>query len=81
MDNFLRVTPGAIPEVLIRAALGSIGGLAIVPVQDLLSLGSEARLNTPGTATGNWSWRVAPGVLTPELAAQFARLNGIFGRG
>jgi 4-alpha-glucanotransferase len=75
------VTPGAMPDALIRAALGSIGGLAIVPVQDLLSLGSDARLNTPGTATGNWSWRVAPGALTPELAAHFARLNGIFGRG
>jgi 4-alpha-glucanotransferase len=81
VDYFLRVTPGAMPDALIRAALGSIGGLAIVPVQDLLSLGCEARLNTPGTATGNWSWRVAPGALTPELAAHFSRLNGIFGRG
>ena len=81
VDFFLRVTPGAMPDALIRAALGSIGGLAIVPVQDLLSLGCEARLNTPGTATGNWSWRVAPGALTPELAAHFLRLNGIFGRG
>jgi 4-alpha-glucanotransferase len=49
-------------------------------VQDLLSLGAEARLNTPGTATGNWSWRVGSGALTPELAGQFAHLNGIFGR-
>jgi 4-alpha-glucanotransferase len=81
VDYFLRLTPGAMPDALIRAALGSIGGLAIVPVQDLLSLGCEARLNTPGIATGNWSWRVVPGALTPELAAHFSRLNGIFGRG
>ena len=80
VDYFLRLTPGAMPEALIRCALGSIGGLAIVPVQDLLSLGAEARLNTPGTATGNWSWRVGSGALTPELAGEFARLNGIFGR-
>ncbi len=76
----LRPTPGAMPDVLIRAALGSVGGLAVVPAQDLLSLGSEARLNTPGTATGNWSWRLPLGALTPDLAGHFARLNGIYGR-
>jgi 4-alpha-glucanotransferase len=80
VDYFLRLTPGAMPDALIRAALGSVGTLAIVPVQDLLSMGSEARLNTPGTATGNWSWRVPPGALTPDLAGRFAHLNGIFGR-
>ncbi|HVW70963.1 MAG TPA: 4-alpha-glucanotransferase [Steroidobacteraceae bacterium] len=81
VDDFLRLTPGSMPDALIRAALGSVGGLAIVPVQDLLSLGSEARLNTPGTAAGNWSWRLAPGALTGELAGHFRHLNGIYNRG
>src|SRR5712691_10221860 len=42
---------------LIRLALGSRAGLAVVPAQDVLGLGSEARMNTPGHASGNWSWR------------------------
>ena len=81
VDFFLRLTPGSMPDALIRTALGSVGGLAVIPAQDVLSLGSEARLNTPGTAVGNWSWRLGPGALTPELAQHYARLNGIYGRG
>jgi|SRR5579872_5151203 len=80
VDFFLRLTPGAMPDALIRAALGSVGRLAVVPVQDLLSLGSEARLNTPGTTQGNWSWRLPQGTLTAELASHCLHLNRIFGR-
>ncbi len=68
------------PDALIRAAMGSVGRLAILPVQDILGLGSEARLNTPGTAVGNWSWRMAPGALTPELGRRHALLNRLYGR-
>ncbi len=58
------------PErLLTRMALASRAGLAIVTMQDLLGLDSRARLNTPGTVHGNWSWRLRPGELTPELAA------------
>jgi 4-alpha-glucanotransferase len=71
----------AVPEALVRAALGSLALLAILPVQDLLGLGSAARLNTPGTAHGNWSWRVPHDALTTELARGYARLNSSFGRG
>jgi 4-alpha-glucanotransferase len=42
--------------------------LALTTVQDLLGLGSEARLNTPGTAEGNWRWRVTSGALDPAVA-------------
>jgi 4-alpha-glucanotransferase len=80
VDYFMRLTPGAMPEALIRAALGSVGGLAIIPAQDLLALGSEARLNTPGTAAGNWSWRLPHGALNDDLAHRFAELNRIYGR-
>jgi 4-alpha-glucanotransferase len=55
---------------LIELALGSRAGLAVVPAQDVLGLGSEARMNRPGRATGNWSWRLRPGELSDELAAR-----------
>jgi 4-alpha-glucanotransferase len=55
---------------LIRLALSSRARLAIVPAQDVLGLGSEARMNTPGRTAGNWSWRLEPGQLTEELAAR-----------
>jgi 4-alpha-glucanotransferase len=68
------------PDALVRAALGSVGKLAVVPVQDILALGSEARLNTPATSAGNWAWRLPPGSLTAELAERYRHLNGAFGR-
>ena len=80
VDLYVRVTPGAMPEVLNRAALGSVAQLAVIPVQDLLALGAEARMNTPGTDRGNWLWRVPPGALTAELARHCAQLNQVFGR-
>ena len=80
VDSMLRVAPGSMPEALIREALGSVGQLAIIPAQDLLGLGSEARLNTPGTARGNWRWRLPAGALTAELGRHFAHLNAMYGR-
>ena len=59
---------------LLEIAHGSRAALSIVPAQDVLGLGSEDRMNRPGTAAGNWSWRLRPGQLTDELAA---RLTGI----
>ncbi len=55
---------------LVELALSSRARLAIVPAQDLLGLGSETRLNTPGSETGNWKWRLRRGQLTDELAAR-----------
>jgi 4-alpha-glucanotransferase len=55
---------------LIELALGSRASIAVVPAQDVLGLGSDARMNRPGQATGNWSWRLRPGELTDELAAR-----------
>jgi 4-alpha-glucanotransferase len=59
---------------LMRAAERSVAETCIVPLQDVLFLGSEARMNTPGANTGNWSWRYAAESLHPDLAAQFAAL-------
>ncbi len=80
VELFLRYTPGCMPDALIREGLGSVGTLAILPVQDILGLGSEARLNTPGTAVGNWAWRMPSGALTTELARRYAMLNRMYGR-
>jgi len=80
VDSMLRAAPGTMPEALIREALGSVGQLAIIPAQDLLGLGTEARLNTPGTVRDNWRWRLPAGALTPQLARHFAQLNGMYGR-
>ncbi|MGA2645052.1 MAG: 4-alpha-glucanotransferase [Candidatus Sulfotelmatobacter sp.] len=58
----------------IRAALNSVADLALIPLQDLLGLGSEARMNTPSMDGGNWKWRLAPGQLTPEITTKLAHL-------
>lgn len=80
VDYFLRLTPGAMPDALIRATLGSVAQLAVIPVQDLLHLGSEARMNTPGTSSGNWSWKLPAGALTPDLARECLLQNKVYGR-
>jgi 4-alpha-glucanotransferase len=80
VDYFLRAGPGQMPEAMIHALVGSVAQLAVLPMQDLLGLGSEARLNTPGTVTGNWAWRLPEHSLTPELAQRCAWRNRVFGR-
>lgn len=65
---------------LIRAAQASVGHTAVYPVQDLLSLGSDARFNFPGKAAGNWSWRLDPGALNDGLAGRLRELTGTYGR-
>jgi 4-alpha-glucanotransferase len=65
---------------LVELALSSRARLTIVPAQDVLGLGSEARLNTPGHVGGNWSWRLRPGELTPELAERLRAATHAHGR-
>jgi 4-alpha-glucanotransferase len=65
---------------LIRATAASVAEMAIVPAQDLLELGPEARMNTPAVAAGNWSWRAKSGSWTPELAARLAALVDVTDR-
>jgi 4-alpha-glucanotransferase len=63
------------PWELIERALGSRARLAIVPVQDVLGLGDEARMNRPGESEGNWSWQLERGQLTDEHAARLRALT------
>ena len=73
-----RPVPGLDPHEphwsLIELAYESRAAVAIVPAQDVLGLGSEARMNTPGSDEGNWSWRLEPGQLTTEHAARLRAL-------
>jgi len=64
----------------IRAAYTSVAQTAIVPVQDILGLGSEARMNRPGASSDNWAWRLRAGALTREHATRLRRLAEISGR-
>ena len=60
--------------------LASVADTAIVPAQDLLGLGSDARMNRPGTASGNWRWRLVPGQLTDEIVRKLALLTETYDR-
>jgi 4-alpha-glucanotransferase len=64
----------------IRAAFGSVARMAIVPAQDLLGLGADARMNRPSSASGNWDWRLASGALTEDLARSLRDLTELYGR-
>ncbi len=64
----------------IRLAMMSTADTCVVPVQDYLGLGEEARLNHPSTLGSNWTWRLLPGVLTGELAEKIYRLTRISAR-
>jgi 4-alpha-glucanotransferase len=72
--------PGDPSWSLVERALSSRARLAILPAQDLLGLGSAARLNTPGRVGGNWSWRLRRGQLTPALAARLRAATEAAGR-
>jgi 4-alpha-glucanotransferase len=65
---------------LMRLALGSVARTSIVPLQDVLGLGSEARMNIPGWGTGNWSWRAAPEYLEPARAHWLGEMTELYGR-
>jgi 4-alpha-glucanotransferase len=65
---------------LIRALMVSVADTVLAPLQDVLGLGSKARMNTPATASGNWSWRCRPGVLTDDLATRLRQMVELYER-
>lgn len=80
LRGYLGNPGGDLVRSLVREAWKSVARLAIAPAQDLLALGSEARMNTPSTVGGNWSWRLAPGALDAALAWDLSRMNRLYGR-
>jgi 4-alpha-glucanotransferase len=58
----------------------SVAVLSVAQLQDVLGLGSEARMNTPASAEGNWAWRLSEGALTDALASRLRGMTAIYGR-
>ena len=61
-------------------AMGSVADLCIIPMQDYLNLGSEARINTPSTLGGNWGWRMKKGQFDKDTVKEIARVTRLYGR-
>jgi 4-alpha-glucanotransferase len=78
--EFLGTSGEEIHWDLIRSALASAADLAIIPLQDILGLGSEARMNLPGKADGNWTWRVREEMIQPEMESRLRALTETSGR-
>lgn len=78
--KYLGTDGGDINWDLIRLAFSAVSKTAILPLQDVLGLGSEARMNTPAREAGNWGWRFREGDLTPEIKARLAELTEVYGR-
>jgi 4-alpha-glucanotransferase len=77
---YLDCAPAVFVWALIRAVLASVADTAIVPLQDILELGSEARMNLPGTVGTNWKWRYLPDLLTDRVADRLAALVELYER-
>jgi len=80
ITHYLHCAPEDLPLALIKAALASVAQLAIIPLQDILGLGSEHRTNTPGTVGNNWLWRFQWQQLQAHKAQQLLVLNRRYGR-
>ena len=78
--RYLRLDGDAVQWDFIRAALASVADTAIVPLQDVLGLASEARMNQPGVPGGNWRWRLRDGQFTADLAQRLAVLAETYER-
>ena len=78
--NFKSNDDSEINWVMIRAVMASVADVAIIPLQDVLGLGSEARMNLPGKVSGNWKWRYRPGALGAELSARLRNLVALYDR-
>lgn len=78
--KYLRARGREIHWDMIRACLASSANTAIIPAQDVLGLGSESRMNTPATASGNWEWRLMKDDLTEHFADRLRDLAAVFGR-
>jgi 4-alpha-glucanotransferase len=78
--NYLNTDGKEIHWDFIRALFATVANTAIVPLQDVLGLGTEARMNLPNSIEGNWSWRFMPNVLTDEIAARLKTLTELYGR-
>jgi len=80
IDNYLFNAKDPMPWLLVKAALASVSRMAIVPMQDLLELGSEHRMNMPGTTEKNWTWSFQWEQIPEGLAKKFRNLLAMYDR-
>ena len=78
--NSMNTDFGGLTWDLIREAYRSVADLCIIPLQDYLCFGKEARINTPGAPDGNWQWRLRPNFLSQELATSIRGLAEVYSR-
>lgn len=79
MNNADR-TKEEIPWDFIRLAMGSVAKLCIIPIQDYLGLGKEARINTPSTLGNNWTWRMKKNDITDDMLKRMKKMTKLYGR-
>ena len=77
---YLNTDGSEINWTLIRALMSSVAETVLFPAQDIIGLGSEARMNTPAVPSGNWRWRMRPGALTPAIAQRLRQMSEMFER-
>lgn len=80
VQRYLRVSGDHIAWDLLLAAFASVGRVAIVAMQDVLALGSEARMNTPAEPEGNWGWRITGDPFHADLARRIREVADLYGR-
>ena len=78
--EYLKAEEHSIHWDFIRAVFGSVADVAIVPLQDVLGFGGDTRMNTPGTAFGNWEWRYESYMLSSELQQRLLHVTQLYGR-
>ena len=78
--DYLQYPRTEMPWPMLRAALGSVSRIAVLPLQDILGLDGSHRMNTPGTTQGNWSWKFQWDWIHADLAGRLRHLNQIYGR-
>lgn len=78
--QYMGVGPAEGAWSLVRLLYASVADTVIIPMQDTLLLGAEARMNTPSTTEGNWRWRMKKDHMTPDLASRLRVFNRIYGR-
>ncbi len=82
--SYLNVSPSApdaaVPTQAVRALMASVARRVVIPFQDVLGLGTEARMNTPGTTDDNWAWRFTPDQLSEETEEMLNELTYVYGR-
>ncbi len=78
--HYLNTDGREIHWVFIRALLASVADTVLIPLQDLLGLGTEARMNQPATIGGNWRWRYRASLLTAEIAERLRALTALYER-